>query len=232
MLIADRPLSSAMTNPPDEYKPTFFDRHGPGAAGLVTARLWGVCIGLLTLALLSRNGLTIKSVAGGIGAGVLVAGLGPALGFAFETIWGAIAVNGGSTPSTPQYSYEKSLVMQGRIDEALLSIEAIVGSDPKSIQARLFAAELYLRERNDAGRSAELLRQAQAIRPISVGDDIYIANRLVDLYMGPLEAPDRAIRELRRVIDRYGDSATADHARAALATLKARYQVPGTSPTN
>ena len=213
-----------MTKPSDAYKPTFLDRHGSEGAQYIAARLWGVSIGLLTfLFLVGRQGLTLKSVGGGVLAGILVASLGQALGSVFESVWSAIAVNGGIAPSPRSYSYEKSLVMQGKVEEALLSIESVISGDPTSIPARLFGAELYFREGKNAARSAELLREAHAIRPISAGDDIFIANRLVDLYTGPLETPDKAIRELRRVIEKYGDTAAGDHARLALATLKERY---------
>jgi hypothetical protein len=213
-----------MTQPPADYKPTFFDRHGPGAAGLVTARVWGVAMGFVTLAILSgARGLTAMTVLESVAAGLLTSNLGPAIGNLFGGFWNTVAVNGGSTPSTPQFSREQSLVMQGKVDEALASLEAITAGDANDIQARIFAAELHLRERNNAERSAELLREAHAVRPISSGDDVYIANRLVDLYVGPLNTPSKALRELRRVIDRYGDTSAANHARAALAALKQRH---------
>jgi hypothetical protein len=212
-----------MTEPPAQYKPTFFDRHGPGAAGLITARLWGVCMGLLTLAILSsQRGLTLMTVAGGIGAGLLVAGLGPALGNLFGGFWNTVAVGGGSTPSTPQFSRVQSLVMQGKMDEAFTLLESTLTTEPNAIRVRIFAAELYLRERGDAARAAELLREAHAVRPMSPGDDVYVANRLIDLYVGPLDTPYKAIRELRRIIERYGDTSAGNHARAALAALKER----------
>ena len=213
-----------MTQPPTQYKPTFFDRHGPEAAGILTARVWGVAMGLVTFAILSSaRGLTVATVLGAIGGGVLVGNLGPVLGSLFGGMWNTIAVNGGSTPSTPQYSRERSLVMQGKIDEALELLDKTMSADRTDIQARLFAADLYLHERNNPERSAELLREAHAVRPISAGDDVYIANRLVDLYVGPLNTPYKALRELRRIIERYGNTSAANHARVALAALKERH---------
>jgi len=213
-----------MTQPPTQYKPTFFDRHGPEAAGILTARVWGLAMGLLTFAILSsQRGLTLGTVLGGICGGILVGNLGPLLGSLFGGMWNTIAVNGGSTPSTPQYSRVHALVMQGKIDEALALIETTMSADPTDIQARIFAADLYLRERNNAERAAELLREAHAVRPMSAGDDVYIANRLVDLYVGPLNTPYKAIRELRRIVARYGNTSAANHARLALAALKERH---------
>jgi hypothetical protein len=71
-----------------------------------------------------------------------------------------------------------------------------------------------------AFRAAELFRDAQRIPAIDVGEDVYVANRLIDLYSGPLADPGRALVELRRLIDKYPRSAAAGHARDALSALK------------
>ena len=216
-----------MIQPPTEYKRSFFDRHGPGAAGLVTASVWGVAMGILTLVMLaSVRGLTFMTILSSVGAGLFVGGLGPALGNAFGGFWNRVAVNGASTPSAPQFSRERSLVMQGKIEEAFVLIEKQVAADRTNIQVRILAAELYLSERNNPERSAQLLREAHLVRPMSVGDDVYIANRLVDLYVGPLSTPYKAFRELRRIIERYPNTSAAQHARVALAALKERHAEP------
>ena len=45
-------------------------------------------------------------------------------------------------------------------------------------------------------------------------------NKLVDLYLGPLKDPGRALVELRRLADRYPGSTAAKHAKMAIANLK------------
>jgi len=216
-----------MIQPPTEYKRSFFDRHGPGAAGLVTASVWGVAMGILTLVMLaSVRGLTFMTILSSVGAGLFVGGLGPALGNAFGGFWNRVAVNGASTPSAPQFSRERSLVMQGKIEEAFVLLEKQVAADRTDVQVRILAAELYLSERHNPERSAQLLREAHLVRPMSVGDDVYIANRLVDLYVGPLNTPYKAFRELRRIIERYPNTSAGQHARVALAALKERYPEP------
>jgi hypothetical protein len=87
------------------------------------------------------------------------------------------------------------------------------------------AAELYDRERGNPARAAELFREAQRIEACSVGEHVYIAHRLVDLYTGPLDQPGRALVELRRLIERFPAHPAADQARHALAALKTRLQV-------
>jgi tetratricopeptide (TPR) repeat protein len=213
----------ALSIEPMSYRRTFFDRHGPDAAAYLTAGVWGAVMAVLAFPLLNRHGITFAGVAGSLGVGALVGGLGPAIGHLAGSAWHAVALDGGSTPGAPQYSYEHSLIMRGRVAEALASFEAIIAADPSALQPRMVAADLYLRVANNAARSAELLREAQQIRPISPGDDVYIANRLVDLYIGPLDEPYKALRELRRLIDRHENTPAARHARLALAELKARY---------
>ena len=212
-----------MTSERDAYRTTFFDRHGPVAASYVTSGVWGLAIGCVTFAIANHHGLTLGGIVASVAAALFTGTLGPTLGHVAGSIWNTIAVNGGSTPSQPQYSYQQTLVMQGRIDHALESFEEIIAADSGAIQPRIRAAELYLREGNKFRRAFELLREAQTIRPISAGEDIYIAHRLVDLFTGPLNTPGKALRELRRVIDQYGNSAAADQARVALAKLKERY---------
>jgi hypothetical protein len=212
-----------MPDSPDAYKPTFFDRHGPDAAAYVSASVWGVSIGSVFFVVLAGSGHALEGLVLGVPVALVVGGLGPAMGYVFGSTWRLIAVDGGSTPSVPQYSYEQSLIMQGKVAESLASFEIIIAAEPAAVRPRIVAADLYLREAKNAARSAELLHEAQLIRPLSPGDDIYIANRLVDLYVGPLGAPHKALRELRRIIDRYDGTDAASHARTALAELKARH---------
>jgi tetratricopeptide (TPR) repeat protein len=129
-------------------------------------------------------------------------------------------VDGTSTPYKEQYSYQQSLVMAGKLDEALESFEAVIAEAPENVDARMRAAELYARDKGDARRAAELFREIQRIPGVSVGEDLYASNRLVDLLIGPLGEPARALVELRRLIDRYPSVPAAGHARDALARLK------------
>jgi len=75
------------------------------------------------------------------------------------------------------------------------------------------------------GRAGQLL--TDIIKAMKMTrDDVYIANRLVDLYVGPLNTPYKAFRELRRIIERYPNTSAAQHARVALAALKERHAEP------
>lgn len=204
-----------------EYKPTLFDRHGPAALDRVRALSYGAMVFGLTFGVLAlETGISIWTFVFALLAGAATAGLGFLFGKVAGDGWHRVAVSGASTPYEEQFSYQQSLVMQGKVDEALASFEEMIAATPDAIEPRIRAAELYSENREGARRAAELLRQAQRIPSIAPGRDIYATNRLVDLLMGPLGDPGRAVVELRKLIDRYPTSTAAAHARDALARIK------------
>jgi hypothetical protein len=212
-----------------EYKPTFFDRHGPDgmlrlksfAYGIMvlglTVPLFGAAAAKMSLGLLATF-LFIPACSLVSGAATYATGLyvGNLIGDSVKQV----TVGGASTPYEEQFSYQQALVMQGKVDEALESFEAIIAERPAAVDARVRAAELYAGKKANPRRAAELFRAAQSIPTISAGDDVYVTHRLVDLYTGPLGVPGRALVELRRLIDRYPKGTTADRSREALAKLK------------
>ena len=210
---------------PREYKPTLFDRHGPAAADYLQAGAYGTMVAGISIFALALEGyFSIWTVLGSAAAGAAVLGFGIGVSRLVGGTWKHFAVDGASTPYKEQYSREQALVMQGRVDDALESFETIMRTDPAAITARIRAAELYDRERGNAARAAELLREASRIESCSTGERVYIAHRLTDLYTGPLDQPGRALVELRRLIEQFPDHPAASQAREALAGLKTRYQ--------
>ena len=134
------------------------------------------------------------------------------------------AVSGKDTPAEADYSMEQSLAERGDVAGALSLYEARFTSSPDDAEARLRAAELYARAADNPRRAAELFNEARRIAGATPQRDLYATNRLIDLYTGPLATPARALGELRRLIDRYPNSAVGAQARATLATLKAELQ--------
>jgi tetratricopeptide (TPR) repeat protein len=225
------------TSPKAEYKPTLFDRHGPDGGLRVQAFAYGLMVFGLTIPLfaaaavklgLTNPWLVLLFIAGGSVGSALVTYMGGlhvsnAVGESVK----AVTISGASTPYVDQCSYQQALVMRGKVDEALESYEAVIAENPTRVDVRIRAAELYLTKKGDARRAAELFREAQRISTISVGDDVYVTNRLVDLYTGPLGAPGRALVELRRLIDRYPTSPAAARAREVLKAMKADWKPDG-----
>lgn len=140
---------------------------------------------------------------------------------------GSVLPSGTTTPSVADYSREDALMMQRDVQGALASYEAQIAADATLVGARVRAADIYAREGNDPRRAEALFREVQRIARVPRADDLYVSNRLVDLYDGPLANPGRAMAELRRIIDRYGGTRAADDARRGLATLKARHHDAG-----
>ena len=219
----------------EEYRKTLFDRHGPDAMHLLTAGGFAVMAFFIGLGAFSyffsmcgcatpgnqmlwAVGLSLVLAATAGGAGIMT-------GRMAEKGWRHFAVDGSTTPYEEQYSHEQSLVMRGRIDDALESFEAIVQGNRDAVRPRVRAAELYSREKANHVRAAQLLVEVQCIPTTRVGDFVYATHRLVDLYTGPLNEPGRAMVELRRLIERLPGSPAAEQARDALATLKARHPV-------
>ena len=210
---------------PPEYKPTLFDRHGPDAFVLLVAAGHGVLVAGTTAMVLGLYGLlNIVTLVVCIAAGFGTFALGVRGAQLVERAVRRVTMGGTSTPYKEQYSREQALVMQGRVDDALASFEAIIAADPTATTARIRAAELYARDRDNAERAGELLREVQRTESCSAGEHVYAAHRLVDLYTGPLNDPGRALVELRRLIERFPTHPAAAQAREALAVLKARHQ--------
>ncbi len=208
---------------PSEYRPSFFDKHGPVASTYITAAGFGLMASLLTFMVTSSRGMGLKALALSAIAGLLTGGSGLAVGHFASRMASRFVFGGSTTPPTPQYSYQDALILQGRLDEALESFEALISENPGASDVRFRAAELYVKDERSVNRAAELFREVQRIPNISAGDDVYATNRLVDLLIGPLNDPPRALVELRRLIDRRPGTQAAVRARETLAVLKARY---------
>lgn len=205
------------------YKPTLFDRHGPEAGHFLQAWGYGLLIfGLTAGTLIARIGFRWWELPVAAGLGALGGGAGWFIGSVIGNGWKAVAVDGSSTPYTNQYSYEQSLVMKGRVDDALASFESMIHADPAVVAPRMKAAELYAREKNDPQRAATLFREIIQSPAATSGENVYATNRLVDLLIGPLNDPGRAMVELRRLIDTRPGTDAAEHARRSLAELKSR----------
>ena len=85
---------------------------------------------------------------------------------------------------------------------------------------RIAAADLYATHGENPTRAAALYREVQRIPELMSGQDIYVSNKLADLYLGALKEPGRALVEFRRIAQRYPGSTAARYALAAIANLK------------
>ncbi len=211
------------------YRRSLLDRYGPDFARVFAAAGWcalGAVPALAIAATYAPAGWSKPLIM----AGAYVATWALLLSISLLAIRppGAVAEfylspSGASTPYEEQFSREQALVMQGRLEEALAALERHITGNPTAVAARIRAADLYAGPGKNPQRAARLFAEAQRVPGLSSGDDLYIGNRLADLYLGPLGTPARALVELRRLLDRYPGSRVAPQLRAAIASLKARH---------
>lgn len=215
-----------------EYKQSWLQRQGPDSIILVVvagrmAPLFPAFF-LLSVAVAVLRGMSLLAA---LGIGLVAAILLTAATAFFIRKWtdagGAVfqkinMPSGRSTPYEEQFSYQETLAARGDVTGALESYEAIISERADAVLPRLRAAELCAKSGRDLVRATELFRSVRDMPGASARDILYASNRLVDLYNGPLRNPGRALVELRRIVERFPNSADAKSARGAIPGLKAR----------
>jgi hypothetical protein len=215
------------------YKLTFFDKHGPAGEHLLKAYSYGAMVtGLIfsaTMLVGAIGGLNIFTpktlglvALAAIVAGFVVAQIALNIGDAAGATAKYFTAGGSSTPYEEAFSHEQALIMQRDYAGAAACFEhriKLAGELP-DVRAVIAGADVYRDYSLDPKRSAELYRMAQKLPTLTPGQDVYVANKLADLYLGPLKQPGKALVEFRRLIERYPNSRTADQARMALANVK------------
>lgn len=221
-------MSDSPSREPAPYEPTLFDRQGAAAADTVRAVSFGLLVfGIATSAsLLVTYHLSLGVMLWSALAGAVTSGISLLLSGADGLGWHRFMISGASAPYEEQFSYQDSLVIRGRVAEALASYESVIAERPLSAAPRLRAAALYASRGEDPARAAELLREVQRFPRVEARDDIAASSRLVELLAGPLGQPGRATVELRRLIDRHPGSDAAVRGRLLLAELKAAIALP------
>jgi hypothetical protein len=147
-----------------------------------------------------------------------------AMGIAHGSARGATAFllpSGGGTPSVKDWSYEKSLLARGRVDEAVAALNAHLAARPDDPALCLLLADVYARQAGDPARAAELFARVRRIPGAARGDDYRATTRLIDLYLGPLDDRARAEAELEWMRTRHAGTEGARHAETALKNLRA-----------
>jgi hypothetical protein len=215
---------------PSSYKPTLLDRRGPDGALVFHAMGRGLPAGIIGAILFALTGARLRldgpaliafTLVGALTLVAIAAMVALKLGNAAGNVVTHVLAGGNSTAYEDQFSHEQALVMRREYDAALALYEQRIAADPGDPRSRVAAADLYATHGGNAHRAAELYRQVQRMSGIQAGQDIYVSNRLADLYLGPLNTPRRALVELRRIVQRYPRTAAANHARTAIANIKA-----------
>ena len=218
------------------FRPSRLDRHGPDGALILRAIPFVLVMFAGWTLLFVRLGFPLAGavIPGGLLTGAITwAGMSGAS--AVGRLFGRFLFpTGESTPYEHQYSREEAMAARGDVNGAIDAFEAAIAETAlgaqTGINVRIRAAELYM-ERAAAGktpdartadhqRAVELFRDIQRFAGTSASQDIYVSNRLIDLLLGPLRQPSRALVELGRIVARYPTSSAATHARTAIAKIK------------
>lgn len=120
-----------------------------------------------------------------------------------------------------QHSAIDALEAQGNYQAAVDAWEAVAIAQPSNAWVLIRAGELYMRRLGDPAMALERFRGAREIATITVEHRMYASQKVIDLYLGPLDDPGRALVELRRFAETHPGTREANHALQALARLKA-----------
>lgn len=131
-----------------------------------------------------------------------------------------VAPSGSSTPSPDDYSFEKSLLARGKIAEALTELQVRLATCPHDPALCLFAADVHAREARDPATAERLYLHVRDVPTATQAQDYAATNRLIDLYLGPLDNPARAAQELERMRDRHAGTTAAAGAEKMLQQLR------------
>ena len=207
--------------PRSSYKVTLFDRLGPDAGIHVKAFGYGMLVFGITFGVCLLRGVPLLvTLIASVTLGVFARYGGMWITERAGATMRYFTSGGSSTPYEESFSHEQSLVMQRDYAGALACYEQRIAATPNEPRVRVAAADLYMTHGENPKRAAELYREVQRIPGIASGHDIYVSNKLADLYLGPLDQPGRALVEFRRLIHRYPDSSASKYARLAIANLK------------
>jgi hypothetical protein len=183
-----------------------------GGAGFVMGIVFGLTVALLMAAIFTAIGLVFYRI--------VVVG-------SADLVGGAVLPDRRGHAGA-SYSHIEAMEARGDLDGALVAWEAEIAASPHAYGARVHAADLYARGDRDAARAAELFRTVKDSALAPRDTKRYAWQRLIDLYLGPLDQRGRAMVELRRLADQWPGTPEATGALAALATLKSELQPPVT----
>lgn len=124
--------------------------------------------------------------------------------------------SGRSTPYAPNYSAAQALAIRGDVEGALTAYRLAMTLNPLDPEPRIQAAEMFFRS-DTPGRAVPLFLEARRLAP---GRELYVTQRLIDLYLGPLRSDVRAMVELKHLMDLFPGTREAEAAHKLYEELK------------
>lgn len=169
-------------------------------------------------------GMMVRGIGGAIVGAIASSGIGFAV-YRVVAVGSANAMRDALMPDARGgagvgYSHIEALEARGDVTGALKAWEEAVAASPGAIAARVSAADLHARRGNNPARAAALFREVLALSGTTPDTQRYVAQRLVDLYLGPLNDEGKALVELRKIADRWPNTPEGDGARRAILKIK------------
>ena len=133
--------------------------------------------------------------------------------------WSRLVLAGGDIPPAPSFSYEESLVIRGRPDEAADAFRAHLETHPDDLDARLALADVLRLHLGDPAGAERQYLEVRAGKP-NPRQEALASNQLIDLYHATGQR-GRLLVELARFADRYPETRAGREARRRLEGMKA-----------
>jgi tetratricopeptide (TPR) repeat protein len=212
------------------YKVTLLDKYGPEAMRYYDVAKWGLVVFVLSGVMfyfvaafklgLMDPALTLWTLVAALT--LSAASMLFSLKLSDSAGDGAahVYMGGSSTPYEDNFSQEQALVMQRDYAGALHLYEQRILLTPKYGKLLIAAADLYGTLGENHKRAAELYKEVQKLEDLEPGQDIYVSNKLADLFLYKLGEPGRALVEFRRLMSRYPGTVAGKNAKLALDNLK------------
>ncbi len=194
------------------------------------------------MAFWSLAGLIIGGAVGSFKFGFLGALIGAPLGFGIVFGFSRLvmragagtfahinAPSGDSTPHKIEYSRPQSLEARGLYREAVDAYEVFTLNTPADPEPYLRIARIYRDHLQEFDSAVAWFRKGRGTPKMAEPLDLLITQEIVEVYTRRLNAPQRAIPELARLIERFPHSSAAPWARERLKEL--REQVAQQGPT-
>jgi hypothetical protein len=128
--------------------------------------------------------------------------------------------SGGSTPYKEQYSYAQSLVVRGRFQDAAAAYELHAIENPAEPEPYLHLARLYRDKLQQYDDALTWFRRARTDASLGPGQELYVIQEIIDLYIHNLRTPRKAIPELTLVCQRFPSTPAARAAEKQLAEMR------------
>jgi len=148
----------------------------------------------------------------------LIVGLMEGAGKVAQTVY---APSGESTPMRREYSRAQALRAAGDYTEAVKTYETFVAEAPEEPEPYIQIARILRDDLREYADAARWFRRARRDARLALGQDLLVAQELIELYRRKLGEPERAMPELARIADLVPGTPQAEAARRELAELRA-----------